>query len=120
MNQPQPLWTARLIEWFEDYFKVTDVGCSFYRMTTGTVLPRHSDTYAMYRSMFGCETKDIVRALVMPEGWASGHYLEINDTVIPTWHPGNFYWWRGDTPHMAANIGVTDRYTIQLTGHTVG
>ena len=120
MNQPQPAWAAQLIEWFEDYFKVGDVGCSFYRMTTGTILPRHSDTYAAYRNMFGCESKDIVRALVMPEAWASGHYLEIDNTIIPTWNPGNFYWWRGDTPHMAANIGVTDRYTIQLTGHTIG
>ena len=117
MNESQPTWTDQLIKWFEDYFGVTDVGCSYYRMTTGTILPSHGDTYKMYRQMFNCETKDIVRALVMPEAWASGHYLEIDNTLIHTWHPGNFYWWRDDTPHMAANIGVTDRYTIQLTGH---
>jgi hypothetical protein len=22
-----------------------------------------------------------------------------------------------DTPHMAANIGLADRYTLQITGH---
>jgi hypothetical protein len=119
MNSPLPNWTAQLINWFADYFGVTDIGCSYYRMTTGTVLPLHSDTYNMYRQMFGCETKNIIRALVMPEAWASGHYLEIGNTLIPAWHPGSFYWWEGNTPHMAANIGVADRYTIQLTGHRV-
>lgn len=119
MNAPQPAWRNQLIEWFEDYFKVTDVGCSFYRMTTGTVLPQHSDTYEMYCRMFNCETKNIVRCLVMPESWVSGHYLEIDGTLIHSWHSGNFYWWRGSTPHMAANIGVQDRYTIQLTGHRI-
>lgn len=120
MRQPQPSWNSLLIEWFEKYFSVTDVGTSYYRMTTGTILPLHSDTYAKYRELFGCETKDIVRALIMPEAWASGHYLEIDNTLIHTWNPGNFYWWEGDTPHMAANIGVVDRYSIQLTGHKIG
>lgn len=120
MTMTQPPWVTQLVKWFEDYFKVTDVGCSFYRMTTGTVLPVHGDTYGAYRKMFGCEIQDIVRCLVMPEAWNSGHYLEIAGTSISSWHPGNFYWWQGNTPHMAANIGVADRYTIQLTGHTVG
>lgn len=119
MDSSQPAWAGQLIEWFADYFSVTDIGCSFYRMTTGTILPLHSDTYSLYRQIFNCEVNDIVRCLVMPEAWSSGHYLEINQTSIPTWQPGNFYWWTGDTPHMAANIGVTDRYTIQLTGHRV-
>jgi len=25
--------------------------------------------------------------------------------------------WESDTPHMAANIGLEKRYTLQLTGH---
>ena len=119
MNSAQPDWSAQLMEWFRDFFQVTDVGCSFYRMTTGTVLPVHSDTYSMYRQKFNCSVDSIVRAIIMPEAWASGHYLEINSVPIHLWYPGDFYWWRGDTPHMAANIGVTDRYTFQLTGHIV-
>ena len=117
MRQPQPGWNDLLIEWFANHFDVTDIGTSYYCMTTGTILPVHSDTYAKYCSLFGCDVKDIVRALVMPEDWCSGHYLEINGTAVNSWRAGDFFWWIGDTPHMAANIGIKDRYTIQLTGH---
>lgn len=119
MRQPQPSWNGLLIDWFEKYFNVTNTGTSYYRMTTGTILPMHSDTYVKYRQMFNCTTNDIVRALIMPEDWHSGHYLEINGTAIGNWVSGDFFWWVGDVPHMAANIGVADRYTIQLTGHRV-
>lgn len=120
MKHPQPIWNNLLIEWFEKYFNVTDVGTSYYRMTTGTILPVHSDTYIKYQELFSCEIKNIVRALVMPEDWQSGHYLEINGVLISDWSAGDFFWWNGDAPHMGANIGVNDRYTIQLTGHRVG
>lgn len=117
MRSPQPSWNSILIHWFEKQFDVADVGTSYYRMTTGTILPLHSDTYAKYRELFACGIGDIVRCLVMPEDWQSGHYLEINNVLVDNWSAGDFFWWIGDTPHMAANIGVIDRYTIQLTGH---
>ena len=116
MKNPQPYWSNILIKWFERNFDVKDTGISFYRMTTGTILPVHSDTYAKYRQIFDCEIKDIIRALIMPEDWKSGHYLEIDGKAISKWNAGDFFWWKGDTPHMAANIGVTDRYTVQITG----
>jgi hypothetical protein len=35
------------------------------------------------------------------------------------WHRGDFVWWQRDVPHLAANIGIEDRYTLQLTGFKV-
>lgn len=119
MRQPQPSWNNQLVDWFEKTFSATAVGTSYYRMTTGTILPLHRDTYARYRKLFGCKLQNIIRALVMPEDWHSGHYLEIDGVLIDSWKSGDYFWWRGETPHMAANIGVKDRYTIQLTGHCV-
>jgi hypothetical protein len=117
MRRPQPSWNNKLISWFESTFNVTDVGTSYYKMGTGVILPLHGDTYKKYRELFGCKLDRIIRALVMPEDWKSGHYLEIDGVAFTNWKAGDYFWWRGDVVHLAANIGLAKRYTIQLTGH---
>lgn len=117
MKKPQPSWNSQLVTWAEQQFGIKDVGTAYYQMTTGTILPVHSDTYKKYIEMFGCSIDDIVRILVLPEDWKSGHYLEIDGKMISSWKAGDYFWWRGDVPHMAANIGIDDRYTIQITGN---
>jgi hypothetical protein len=36
---------------------------------------------------------------------------------IVNWKAGHVVEWLYDTPHMAANIGLEPRYTLQITGH---
>lgn len=117
MKKPQPSWNQRIIDWFAEEFKVKDIGTSYYRMGTGVILPVHGDIYKRYRELFGCKLEDIVRVVVMLEDWQSGHYFEIDNQPKCGWSAGDYHWWIGNTPHMAANIGVTKRYTLQLTGH---
>jgi len=117
MKSTQPTWNNSIIRWAERRFSIKNIGTSYYRMTTGTILPVHSDTYKKYIELFDCNIDDIIRILIVPEDWKSGHYLEINGVAITKWQAGDYFWWRGDVPHMAANIGVNDRYTIQITGH---
>lgn len=117
MRHPQPDWNQKLVAWFEDTFAAADIGTSYYCMETGVILPNHSDTYKRYIELFACNLQDIIRVLVMPEDWKSGHYLEVSGIPITNWKAGDYFWWRGDVVHMAANIGVDRRYTIQLTGH---
>jgi len=45
----------------------------------------------------------------------SGHYFELDGEPYVKWSKGNYLWWRGDTSHMAANLGVENRYTMQIT-----
>ena len=119
MRNPQPSWNSQLIRWAESKFGITDVGTSYYRMGTGVILPTHGDIYRKYIELFGCEVEHIIRVLVMLEDWKSGHYLELAGTAYANWQAGDYFWWRGSTPHMAANIGTEKRYTIQITGHLV-
>ena len=56
------------------------------------------------------------RVLVFLEDWKSGHYFELDGIPIVNWKAGDYYQWTGATKHMASNIGVDDRYTLQLTG----
>ena len=44
-------------------------------------------------------------------------YDVFNNEPIVNWKSGDYFIWGGKVPHMAANIGVEDRYTLQITGH---
>lgn len=115
MRNPAPEW----YDGFEAYFKDwQNIGWSFYRMSPGVILPKHSDLYTRYKQIHNLpDSKNIWRAVVFLEDWQSGHYLEIDGTGITDWSAGDYVAWNDDVLHLAANIGETNRYTLQLTGH---
>jgi hypothetical protein len=91
-------------------------------MPTGTVMPVHSDLYKRYIELYGLQGREhtIHRALMLLEDWKPGHYLEVEGQPYVNWRAGDTVEWVYDTPHMAANIGTANRYTIQITGHVNG
>ena len=118
MRSPQPTWNQRFLDIFAD-LGWKDIGTSYYRMNTGTVLPTHSDLYLKYIDLFnlqGCE-HTIRRAIVFLEDWQPGHCFEGMEKPYTDWKAGTTIEWTYDTPHMAANLGLTPRYTLQITGH---
>lgn len=118
MRSTQPSWNQRFVDLFAaDGWK--DIGTSYYRMETGTILPVHADLYKKYIELFNLKGKEhtIYRAIVFLEDWASGHYFEANGQAWSDWRAGDCAVWNYDLPHMAANIGLTPRYTLQITGH---
>jgi hypothetical protein len=118
MRSKQPSWNHKLIEHFAAQ-GWQDIGTSYYRMGTGTVLPTHQDLYVKYISLFDLKGKEqsIRRAVVFLEDWQPGHYAEYLDEPFVKWRAGAVVEWTYDTPHMAANLGLTPRYTLQITGH---
>ena len=117
MRKPQPAWNDQIIKWFEDTYSVTDIGTSYYRMGTGVILPTHKDTYKKYRELFNVRLMDCVRVVVYLEDWRSGHISEVDGVPVTNWRAGDYIFWESDTPHLAANIGLDKRFTLQLTGH---
>ena len=115
----QPSWSAKIIKWFEDTFNVTNVGTSYYKMQTCHYLPTHGDTYELYRKIFDCDLEDCFRVIVFLEDWKSGHISEVDGNPITNWKAGDYIFWNSNTLHMAGNMGIEDRYTLQLTGHRV-
>lgn len=90
---------------------------SFYRMRPGDVLPEHRDTYARFREIHALDADTpICRCVVFLEPWTSGHYFEIDGEPLTGWSKGTTVCWLGDVIHIAANVGMTPRYTLQLTG----
>jgi len=118
MRSPQPTWNQRFIDIFAAQ-GWKDIGTSYYRMNTGTVLPTHGDLYLRYIDLYnlqGQETK-IRRAVIFLNDWEPGHYSELQDEPFVNWTAGSTLEWSYNTPHMAANLGLTPRYTLQITGH---
>jgi hypothetical protein len=118
MRHRLPAWTDLFVNTYtERGWK--NIGLAFYRMHTGTVMPVHRDLYVKYIDLFDLKGKEhtICRALVLLEDWQSGHYLEVDNKPIVDWTAGDTVEWIYDTPHMAANLGLTPRYTLQITGH---
>jgi hypothetical protein len=118
MRQSQPDWNQRIIDRFVAQ-GWQDIGTSYYRMKTGTVLPVHSDRYVRYVNLFNLQGQEhrIRRAIIFLEDWSSGHYSEVAGQAIVGWRAGTTIEWAYDVPHMAANIGLRPRYTLQITGH---
>lgn len=118
MRKPQPEWN-KIVKTLFLQLGWQAVGTSYYRMGPGTILPTHSDKYKAYIKLFKLEDKKetIHRAIIMLEDWKSGHYLEIGGEPITNWKAGDTFIWQYDEPHMAANMGLEPRYTLQVTGH---
>lgn len=113
MRRPEPPWMNLI----RQCFAWKHFSWSLYRMSPGTVLPNHSDTYARFRDIHQIQDADMIwRAVIFLEPWQSGHYFEINGVPFVNWQSGDTVVWNNDVPHLAANMGATDRYTLQITG----
>jgi len=111
-RNPMPEFIDRFKHIFDNYKNPT---FTFYRMRTLDIMPEHSDHYTTYIKLYGAEYKNIRRILIMLEDWKPGHYLEIDGTGIINWIAGDYFIWESDCKHAASNIGVEDRYTLQIT-----
>jgi hypothetical protein len=118
MRRPQPSWNYQFVKIFQE-MGWKDIGTSYYRMGTGTILPTHSDLYLRYIDIFKLQGQEhtIRRAIVFLEDWRPGHYFEGADKPTVNWHAGDVIEWQYDAPHLAANLGLDPRYTLQITGH---
>jgi hypothetical protein len=111
-RNPMPDWVQNFRGLFLTYKNMT---FTFYKMSTLEIMPEHSDHYNTYIKMFNAKRENVHRILVMLEDWKPGHYLEIEGVGITNWIAGDYFMWKADCKHAAANIGVEDRYTLQIT-----
>jgi hypothetical protein len=117
MRSTQPSWNDRFVNIYRE-LGWKDIGTSYYRMGTGTILPTHGDLYLRYIDLFNLQGKEqrIRRAIVFLEDWKPGHYFEGNNVAKVDWRAGDVVEWCYDAPHLAANLGLEPRYTLQITG----
>jgi hypothetical protein len=115
-SNPMPDWVHELT----NKFGLKNQTYTFYKMQTLDIMPVHYDRYTGYLDYHGdAKPEKMCRVLVMLEDWKPGHYLEIDGRAITNWQAGDWYKWESNTPHAAANIGIEDRYTLQVTGEAI-
>lgn len=98
---------------------LNDVSYAVHNISSGQILPYHRDQYARYKKIYNIDdSMKIERIILFLEDWSPGHILGIGDRIISNWEAGDWVSWRGQTVHMAANLGQFNRYTLQITGHS--
>ena len=111
-RNPMPDWA----QYVSDEIGLQNCGYVIYKMQTDDIMPVHVDHFRRYCEVFNVERKQVWRAIVFLEDWQSGHYFEIDSTAVCNYKKGDYVLWRADVPHAASNIGINDRYTLQITG----
>ena len=113
MRDPEPKW----IDAFRKLFPIKNFSWSLYCMPPGTVLPEHGDTYAKFKQLYDInQNTTVIRIIVFLKDWQQGHYMEMNGEPIVKWRAGDWVCWSDGFLHTAANVGKTNRYTLQITG----
>lgn len=111
-----PEWCYDVLNELKKKINVKSSSMSMYCMPPGTIMPEHRDTYNRYRDVNNVQnSNDVCRILIFLSDWKSGHYFEVDDNPIINWKSGDYCVWFGETPHIAANIGRENRYTLQIT-----
>jgi hypothetical protein len=105
--QVNPSWNQRFVDIFAD-LGWKDIGTSYYRMNTGTVLPTHGDPILKYIDLFGLagtRTQHTSCMYFLKIGKARTLCRIHGRTHVPAGRLAQVMEWTYDTPHMAANIG---------------
>lgn len=111
-KNPMPNWVYDIAS----MLNLSNPGFVFYKMVTGDIMPTHVDHFRKYCEIFNVDRESVRRAVVFLEDWKIGHYFDIGGEAIVNYKAGTYVVWSCNEPHFAANIGVEDRYTLQITG----
>ena len=57
-----------------------------------------------------------IRFIVFHNDWEIGHIIQAGDSYIPHWKQGDVITWFPRRWHLAANIGMLDKWTTNITG----
>jgi hypothetical protein len=95
-------------------FPIYSVG--IMKQPVGQTLPSHEDTFYQFAKNNDIDPYDCCRVNIFLEDWRSGHYFEINEDPILQWNRGDAIIIERDEPHLSGNMGMTFKYTMQVTG----
>ena len=99
-----------------DFFELDELVYSLSMYRPGMILPWHQDNYPTYsKNKQVQDPETVVRVMVLLHDSEPGHQLWIEDQFCAG-VAGSWFSWQGRTRHMAANLGETNRYVLQITG----
>lgn len=92
------------------------ISVSSIRQQPGCVIPWHRDTFYQIKSKFPNRSECKVRANIYLEDWRMGHIIQFDDTVHTHWKQGEGWLWDDTILHLGANVGMQDKFTLQVSG----
>ena len=89
---------------------------SMFKQPPGQTLPEHEDTFFKFAKTHDVDPYKCCRVNIFLEDWQSGHYFEINENPVLQWKRGDAIIIERNELHLSGNMGMTVKYTMQVTG----
>ena len=86
----------------------------------GNSVPIHRDTFFQIKKRFPDDARLKVRANIYLEPWKIGHFLQYE--IDKEWHnsthwsAGDGFIWDHNHLHLSSNAGLSNKYTLQVSG----
>lgn len=113
-----PIWVNKIKNQFD---WVTHGTVTLNKLTPGNYIPPHADTLYRFKQYLKDNDLDIngsepVRVNIFLQNKEIGHFLDIANQAVSNYSKGDYVLIRPGVIHTVANLGYTDRYTMQITG----
>lgn len=82
----------------------------------GNIIPWHQDQFFFFKRKHPQQYNHVVRFIVFMKDWEVGHLLQAGNSVVTHWQAGDVILWYPDRMHLGANVGVTNKWTQNVTG----
>lgn len=86
----------------------------------GNVVTLHRDMFFKFKKDYPTEARPMVRANIYLKDWDVGHVIQYYDgkdwQTSTHWKQGQGFLWNSDVIHLSCNAGLTDKYTLQISG----
>lgn len=111
--------------WNPDQLDFADIGrqlgmevvtISSIRQRPGCVIPWHRDTFYQISQRHPDRQQLKIRANVFLEDWKIGHMIQYDDSVVTHWKQGEGLIWDSSVLHLGANVGMQNKFTLQISG----
>ena len=90
-----------------------------FKQNPGNTNPWHFDAYGGVKkkgNLNNADSKKIKRYLLFLEDWDWGHIIQVGNNVLSQWKAGDIYTWNYGMYHLSANVGISPKWTCQITG----
>lgn len=89
----------------------------------GCVVPLHRDIFYQIGLKHPTRNETKVRANIYMEDYKLGHFIQYqkNDTYESStnWVAGDGFLWNNEVLHLSANAGMSNKYTMQVSGFLI-
>jgi hypothetical protein len=115
-------WTADQIDYpeLERQLNIEIVTVSSILQKPGCAIPYHRDTFFQINKKYPDRKELKVRANIYLEDYKLGHLIQYtNEGKLYTsvdWKAGDGFIWDGEITHLGANVGLENKYTLQVSG----